>query len=197
MSKLDNPSFNRRDFLKGIGLAGGGAFISLIGGRDIQEVEASAPSREIGAIPNPIVGPPPLANSFILEVSGIPLYESFERCTNLGSESEDVSQKDENDLFISHLPGRTRFLNIVLERALNTNIVMWDWLEAVTLGSNFRFNGSIFALDDVGTPIAQWNLINGWPLEIYTVLSRAGAEPYIPVMRERSVLAIEHLERIA
>ena len=195
-SKLKNP-ISRRDFLKGLGLAGSGALLTFLGGHEAREVQASTPERKLGTAPQGINDPPPPISSFLLEVSGLPLSVTFDNCTNFGIETNIIFEKGDETIVRTRPELITQYRNILLERELTTDMEMWDWFEAVRNGSDFRFNASLTALDDTFTAVAQWNLINCWPSEVYAMLSRTGTGPYTPLMRERTVLAIETLERVA
>ncbi len=180
---------NRRDFLKGLGLLGGGALVSLVERRNAR----ANPSRP--AIPNPVApGPPPLVDTFVLEVSGL-LTLTFDSVVGLGSQSEVITYQDGNDIVLRHRPGRTEYANILLERQLTNALDMWAWQSQVGTGS-YRHNGSILAYDSSANLIASWNFTNGWPCEVYAVLSRTETAPYTPIMRERTVLAVSSIYRV-
>jgi len=185
-------SVNRRDFLKGVGLAGSGALVSLIGAHE----SPTASAAPLASVPQGIGDPPVLADSFMLEVPNRTLTEIFDSVTDLGSTTEIIEYQDGNDRILRKRPGETKFHNIVLERAITTNMTMWDWYDEIRQGIITRYDGSVYALDDTGTPIARWNFYASFPGEIYAVLSREGTGTYTPLMRERLVLVIEYLEQV-
>ena len=192
MQNDNKKKVNRREFLKGVGLAGSGALVSLIGAHESPTVSAAP----LTSVLHGVGDPPVLADSFMLEVPNRTLTEIFDSVSDLGSTTEIIEFQDGNDFILRKRTGRTKYHNLVLERAITTNMSMWDWYDEIRQGIITRYDGSIYALDDTGTPIARWNFFASWPGEIYAVLSREGTGPYSPLMRERTVLVIEYLEQV-
>lgn len=192
MQKDIKSKVNRREFLKGVGLAGSGALISLIGAHQSHVVSAAP----LESVQKGMGDPPVLADSFMLEVPNRTMTEIFDSVSDLGSSSEIIEYQNGNDLTLRKRPGRTKYHNIVLERVITSNTTLWDWHDEIRQGIWTRYDGSIYALDDTGTPIARWNFFVSFPSEIYAVLSREGTVPYTPLMRERLLLVIEYLEQV-
>lgn len=99
------------------------------------------------------------ATGFFLEVSG------------LGSESEVTEHKltDENGKdIIRKIPGRTKWSEITLKRGITANMEFYQWRQIVENGNvdEARTNGTIYALDQAGAPVAEWTFENGWPSKV-------------------------------
>ena len=200
--KQNQKIVNRRDFLKGVGLAGGTALVSILGDRSIRSVQAQPMENDPrDSIINPVgPGEEVPAAYYALEITGF-TSPYFTSCTNMGSENEPIEHKvvdkDGNEITML-LPGRLNYKDIYLERVLDTNIVMWDWLAEVDANApDYRKNGSILAFDVSYNPIARWDFYAAWPREISSELRPSGADPNLYELVEYSVLSVEQIERVA
>jgi phage tail-like protein len=104
-----------------------------------------------------------------IDVGGI-ITGYFTECGGLGSETEVIQhkiQEGEQDI-IQMLPGRLKWDNIKLKRGITDQLDFWDWRKMVEDGdvTGARMNGSIFMLDQEGSPVAQWDFVNGWPSKV-------------------------------
>jgi phage tail-like protein len=198
MAKIINNKISRRDFLKGLGFAGGSAVFTLLGNQSEKEAFAYQKPEPPGPLLHPNFAPTTVTAYYLLEIEYFPPV-IFSSCTNMGSTNEAIEHKEwENDQeFIRVTPGRLEYNDIILERELNTDTTMWDWLEEVQ--NNFdesRKTGSIIARDEEGTPIARWDFYGAWPREVSATLLPSDDDPGVFVLREHTILTVEEIEAV-
>jgi phage tail-like protein len=95
----------------------------------------------------------------------------FTECSGIGSETEVSEHKivgKGDQEAIRKIPGRHKWGDITLKRGVTTNDEMWKWREMVIKGdmASARTNGSIKMYDQMGTLIAQWDVVAAWPSKV-------------------------------
>ena len=108
--------------------------------------------------------------SFSLDISGA-VAGFFPEVSGLSSETEVVEHKITDPSgrdIIQKIPGRTKYGDITLKRGITATMDMWTWRKQVEDGNvgGARKNATITMYDQSLTPIAKWNLTNGWPTKI-------------------------------
>jgi phage tail-like protein len=99
-------------------------------------------------------------SGYFMEVSGV------------GSENEITEHKVMGDngtaQIVKKIPGRLKWTDITLKRGITDAMDMWTWRKQVTDGQveAARKNGSIIMYDHIGTIVAQWDFVRGWPSKI-------------------------------
>jgi phage tail-like protein len=103
--------------------------------------------------------------------SGVTGY--FTEVSGIGAEVEVVQFKvpDQtgNAVFrIRKLPGRTKWMNVVLKRGVTENMDFWEWLQKAYEGGAeaARQNATITMYDETLTPKAEWSIDNAWPIKV-------------------------------
>jgi len=190
------PNLNRRDFLKGVGLAGSGVLVSLVGGNEYKNYQINQPKKPIASgLNRPLIQV--TASSYNLEISGFPI-QNFTSCTNMGSINEPIEHKivDSGKEIVRVLPGTLSYNDIILERDLSTDMTLWGWLEDVG-NSGYKKEGSIVAFNDESVPIAQWDFHGAWPREVSATLQPSQADPGILVLTEHTILAVDEIYKPA
>ena len=96
---------------------------------------------------------------------------SFRECTVVSAEHEVAEYKfadDKGNPGYYAVPGRMKFGRITLKRGLTNDMQMWKWRKQVEDGkvNEARTNGSILMMDQDGSPIAEFNFENAWPLKV-------------------------------
>jgi len=102
-----------------------------------------------------------------LDVEG-GLTSYFSEAFNMGSETEVVDHKvmgPQGKTALNKIPGKTRFYDITLRRAITANLDLVNWRKLVVTGqiSKARKNCVITMFDSRSTPVAIWNLAGAWP----------------------------------
>ena len=113
---------------------------------------------------------PLIAPRFLVKF-GDKVAGSFRECTVVSAEHEVAEYKfaDEKGAPGYYaVPGRMKFGRITLKRGLTNDMAMWKWRKQVEDGqvSDARTNGSIMMCDQDGSPIAEFNFENAWPLKV-------------------------------
>ncbi len=113
---------------------------------------------------------PAVSFHFSLEVQG-QITGFFTSVEGVGSESEVAEHKvtdQQKKPQIMKVPGRLTWTEITLKRGITSNRDAWDWRKLVEDGSvnDARSDGSIIMYDQIGSPVAQWDFVKGWPSKI-------------------------------
>jgi phage tail-like protein len=104
---------------------------------------------------------------FTLEVGGVELA-TFRKATGVVSETEIIEYKEVNKdgvMIIRKVPGAMKWEDITLERRLDASTALWEWRKEVEDGNvdGARRDGSIVVKDSMGSQVARWNFVAGWP----------------------------------
>lgn len=103
---------------------------------------------------------------------GSKLQGAFRECTIVSAEHEPAEYKfsdgDKGEPGYYAIPGRMKFGRITLKRGLTDDMSAWKWRKEVEDGniSSARTNGTILMRDQNGTPVAEFNFENAWPLKV-------------------------------
>ena len=141
---------------------------------------------------DPVVG-----FSFKLEIQG-KVTGYFTDISGLGSEHEVVEFKatDENGNDVVHqVPGRLKWNPVTLKRGITTSMDIWQWRAMVEKGDikGARSNGSITALDQQGSPVAQWDFQNAWPSKVSGPQFQSDSNSFAV---EELTIVFEYIERV-
>lgn len=113
---------------------------------------------------------PLIAPRFVVKF-GNKLTGSFRECTVVSAEHEVAEYKfadEKGNPGYYAVPGRMKFGRITLKRGMTNDMGMWKWRKEVEDGNvnGARTNGSILMCDQDGSPIAEFNFENAWPLKV-------------------------------
>ncbi len=113
---------------------------------------------------------PLIAPRFIVKF-GDKVQGSFRECTVVTAEHEPAEYKfadEKGNPGYYAVPGRMKFGRITLKRGLTNDMSMWKWRKQVEDGNvvSARTNGSILMCEQDGSPIAEYNFENAWPLKV-------------------------------
>ncbi|MCG9968453.1 phage tail protein [Pelotomaculum terephthalicicum JT] len=61
------------------------------------------------------------------------------------------------------LPGLTKYGNITLKWGVTDSVDMYKWIENAVNGTIERKSVTIIAIDEAGTDVATWQIIEAWP----------------------------------
>lgn len=80
--------------------------------------------------------------------------------------SIDVMEYREGDMVQTpmKLPGLKKYGNITLKQGLTSSMVLYEWITAGVDGAVERKTITITVLDETGTDVASWQVINAWPM---------------------------------
>jgi phage tail-like protein len=114
---------------------------------------------------------PPVSFSFSVSISGVAGANegSFQEVTGLQVKlgTEDVKEGGENR-FVHRLPTPPKYENLVLKRGLfKGSSPLIDWARQGV--ESFTFNPKtvlINLLDENGSPLASWNVLNAYPISL-------------------------------
>lgn len=104
----------------------------------------------------------------------------FTEVTGLGATIETTEQKvmgPGNIQIVRKVPGRLKWEDMKLKRAITSNIDMWEWRDEIVKGQveKARRNGSITMYDQEGTEVARWNFEKAWPSSVTGPTPKADA----------------------
>ncbi len=91
---------------------------------------------------------------------------TFTACDGLGCEVV-IEQREEggNQLFVHQLPGRLKYPNVKLTRAVNADTEkVARWFASMARGGVQRTEARIVARTQDGTPVASWGLLGVIPV---------------------------------
>jgi phage tail-like protein len=115
--------------------------------------------------------------------SGVTGY--FTEVSGVGAEVEIVQFKvpDQtgNSVFrIRKMPGRTKWMNIVLKRGVTDNMDFWEWQQkAYEEGAEgARQSITITMYDEALTPQAEWTVDNAWPIKVSAPTFKSDGNEY-------------------
>lgn len=148
---------------------------------------------------------PPTGFHFKVEFQGVSGMDSDteQRFQDVGGlsfeiECDTVNEGGENR-FSHKFPKRTKYPNLVLKRGLLTNTALLDWMNAAM---NTFFTVVIYdfkpadilisLLDEAGTPLAVWNVVQAFPVK-WSVSDFKSTENAVVV--ESIELAYQYFER--
>lgn len=119
----------------------------------------------------------------------------FNTCSGLGSESEVVEHKTVDKAAretVQKIPGRLRWHDVTLTRALTSDRKLWEWRQEVVVGkiAGARQKCTITMMGAEGKPVAAWELTNAWPSDLTEGMKDAG-----DTMTEQVVIAHEGVTR--
>jgi phage tail-like protein len=102
---------------------------------------------------------------------GSKLQGAFRECTIVSAEHEPAEYKfsdDKGEPGYYAIPGRMKFGRLTLKRGLTDDMSAWKWRKEVEDGNivSARTNGTILMRDQNGSPIAEFNFENAWPLKV-------------------------------
>lgn len=98
---------------------------------------------------------------FAVEIDGIETAR-FQKCEGLEAETE-VFEYEEGGGGVLHFKGRSHYPNIVLERGINENDVLFKWYKQCTEGKIERKTGSVVLYDLAENEIRRWDFYNALP----------------------------------
>ena len=170
------------------------AVIWLLGGMPVVATAATATTRE-----DPIL----TGLGVKIEMQGGPTIFTNE-ISGLGSESEVIEQKaatPTGQTILQSLPGRIKWKEIIVRRALTSDKSFATWRAQVETGNlkGAIFNFSITLLGATLQPVARWEGVGGWPSKlniIFPSFDRTGpAGTPVPVVLEELTIVHSGLVR--
>lgn len=113
---------------------------------------------------------PAIAARFMVKF-GSKLQGAFQECSIITAEHEPAEYKftdGQGNPGYYAVPGRMKFGRITLKRGLTDDMSAWNWRKEIENGNvtAARTNGSILMLDQNGSPMAEFNFENVWPLKV-------------------------------
>jgi phage tail-like protein len=103
----------------------------------------------------------------------------FNACSGIGSENEVVEHKmgDKSGReIVQKIPGRLRWHDVTLTRALTSDRKLWEWRQEVVVGkvAGARQKCMITMMGADGKPVAVWELADAWPADLTEGVKEAG-----------------------
>ncbi len=114
----------------------------------------------------PLRTDPFTAFNFLVEIEGV-VVAGFSEVTGLQVETEVLEYREGGqNQFVHKLAGPTRYpSNLVLRRGMTDSDGLWRWHQDVAHGIVERKNGTIYLLNQVGAPVASWNIRGAYPVK--------------------------------
>lgn len=109
--------------------------------------------------------------------------------------SEFKIMDDKGQSIIRKTPGRATAGEVTIKRGVTTNMDAWAWRKEIENGmvADARTNGTITALSQDLTPVAEWTFERAWPSNITVSSPDAGSSD--PVTEELTI-QFEALDRV-
>jgi len=118
----------------------------------------------------------------------------FQEISGIGSESEVIEQKvatATGQPIVQNLPGRLKWKELVVKRALTNDKSFSTWRAQVETGNlkDAIFNFSITLLNTALQPVARWEGVGGWPSKLNLIFPfiAPGGTP-TPVVEELTIV---------
>lgn len=116
----------------------------------------------------------------------------------VGSETEVIEHKVVDvtgQEIIRKIPGRLKYLDIMVERGITNNLDLANWREQIQAGAveEARANIIVTVFDMRLAPMASWDGTACWPSRLENLLPDPASETGEVV--EKMVIVCEHLER--
>lgn len=104
------------------------------------------------------------AFNFLVEIDGI-ITGGFSSVSGLilTTNVDSIREGGVND-YVHKLPKQTTQTDLVLKKGQTDDDTLWTWYADVVGGKIARKNGSIYLLDDQGSPAMWWNFIEAFPI---------------------------------
>ncbi len=109
-------------------------------------------------------------SSFHVEIDGVDIgaFKEVSAVSAVDTETEIIEYKEttkEGKIVIRKVPGAMKWSDITLKKATASKRDLTEWRHQVEVGDidKARKNGSIVQYDSMGTEIARWNFMMGWP----------------------------------
>lgn len=100
---------------------------------------------------------------FRVEVEGIQ-QAGFSEVSGYDASIEVVEYREGDMVTTANkLPGLTKYGNITLKWGVTDSMDMYDWIQECVEGSISRKTITIIALDEEGSDVATWQVIESWP----------------------------------
>jgi len=131
---------------------------------------------------------------FRVEVEGLQ-QAGFSEVTGFDASFDVVQYREGNDVITTRkLPGLARYGNITLKWGATESMELYEWIQECVQGTVERKTVTIIAIDEEGSDVATWQVIESWPVR-YTAPSfnGQGAEVAIELLE----LAHEGMTRTA
>ncbi|WP_274650177.1 phage tail protein [Paenibacillus humicola] len=131
---------------------------------------------------------------FRIEVEGIQ-QAGFSEVSGFDASLDVIEYREGNEVITPRkLPGLAKYGNISLKWGATDSMDMYDWMQDCIQGTIERKTVTIVAIDEEGSDVATWQVIEAWPVK-YTAPSfnGTGAEVAIELLE----LAHEGMTRTA
>lgn len=131
---------------------------------------------------------------FRVEVEGIQ-QAGFSEVSGYDASIDVVEYREGNQVTtVSKLPGLTKYGNITLKWGVTDSIELFEWMNACIQGTVTRKTVTIIALNEEGSDVATWQVIEAWPTK-YTAPDFKGTGNEVAI--EALELAHEGMVRTA
>ena len=106
--------------------------------------------------------------NFLVEIEGVEGSSSlvvggFSEVSGLGSETDTIEFAVGNSSSVMHLPGKTRYSNIVLRKGVTNSNELYRWRQTIENGEFDRRSGAVVLLDHAMAEKTRWNFYEAWP----------------------------------
>lgn len=100
---------------------------------------------------------------FRIEIEGIQ-QAGFSDVSGYDASIDVVEYREGNQVTtVSKLPGLTKYGNITLKWGVTDSMDLYDWMNSCIQGTVSRKTVTIIALDEEGSDVATWQVIEAWP----------------------------------
>jgi len=131
---------------------------------------------------------------FRVEIEGLQ-QAGFSEVTGFDASFDVVPYREGNEVITPRkLPGLARYGNISLKWGATESMELYEWIQECVQGTVERKTVTIIAIDEEGSDVATWQVIEAWPVR-YTAPSfnGSGAEVALELLE----LAHEGMTRTA
>jgi len=98
-----------------------------------------------------------------VEIEGIQ-QAGFSEVSGFSTSVDVIEYREGNEVTTPRkLPGLTKYGNITLKWGVTDSVDMYKWIENAVNGTIERKAVTIIAIDEAGTDVATWQIIEAWP----------------------------------
>ncbi|MEK0313964.1 phage tail protein [Cohnella sp. 56] len=101
---------------------------------------------------------------FRVELEGLQ-QAGFSEVSGFDASFDVIQYREGNEVITPRkLPGLARYGNISLKWGATDSLELWEWIQDCVNGTVERKTVTIIAIDEEGTDVATWQVIEAWPV---------------------------------
>lgn len=122
----------------------------------------------------------PLPSFYFSVTAGDQKIISCREVSGLDAEFEEITYRagDSKSFTKLKMPGLRKSSDVTLKKGMfKGDSKMWDWLNSTKMNTIKRETVTISLLDEVGSPVQTWEVVNAWPKKLTVEGFKSDATP--------------------